>query len=115
MNRNDNMDRDERLSTVLQTWKVNEPLPPRFAQDVWRRIAHTAPSNAGIMSWLAPLIRWWDLAVRRPVFAVAYLGLFLAAGLSVGFWQAQEYAHSTERTWQTTYVQSVTPTAAFRP
>ena len=112
MNRDGTSDEDERLSQLLQTWRVDEPLPPRFGQDVWRRLAHdeamrAAAPGVGLLERLKP---WWEASVRRPAFAAAYLGMFLAAGLSIGFWQAEHYADATEAAWRAAYVQSVSPT-----
>lgn len=115
MNQDNTTNRDDELHALLKTWRVEESLPPRFAESVWRRIAHGEARDGGITSWWIQLIRWWELSVRRPAFAAAYLGVLLAMGISIGLWQAESYAHSTEQAWRTAYVQSVTPTATVQP
>jgi len=106
---------DQPLRTLLQQWQVDAPLPPRFAETVWCRIAGQENRPSRVKRRLAMLVQWWELAVRRPVVALAYLGLLLGMGFSIGFWQAEHYAHSTEQAWQAAYVQSVSPNPLFRP
>lgn len=112
MNPDHSTDHDEELHALLRTWRLDSGLPPGFVRGVWRRIA-SSEARATVLSRLfMPLVRWWELAVRRPAFATAYLALFLALGLLAGFWQAENYARSTEQAWRAAYVQSVSPTTA---
>ena len=98
---------DDPLSRVLQGWKVTTPLPPRFQEQVWQRIARAeAPAKSSLWS---ELLRWLEGAVPRPAMAVSYLAVLLATGVMTGYWRGQE---KTAHVWQqlgSRYIQSVDP------
>lgn len=94
------------LERALQEWRVTTPLPPRFQEQVWKRIERAeAP---GLTLWDA-LRGWFTMAFARPAFAVAYVSVLLVTGLALGFVQASHKAASWERQLEARYVQSIDP------
>jgi hypothetical protein len=95
---------DPQLSRLLQTWPMDEPLPPRFQERVWKRIAaaesKTVPPAA--VNWLAILF-------ARPAFATACAALLLVAGLTTGFLRANHDAAHLNTELAQRYVASIDP------
>jgi hypothetical protein len=101
----------EPLRRLMREWKVNEALPPRFQENVWRRIeqaeSHPAPLLA-TTGWA--LFKAWLVArLPRPALAVAYLSVLLVAGMAAGYWQARQTTAHLDNELGTRYVQSVDP------
>jgi hypothetical protein len=70
---------DERLHHLLHSARVAPPLPPRFQEGVWRRIANAAAPA----TQTPPAFDWLERWVERllsPRFALASLAVLLAAG-----------------------------------
>jgi len=99
------------LSSLLAEWQVDAALPDRFQEGVWRRLAVSQPATNWGGLW-SPVVLFWENLVRRPVGIAACLVIFTAAGLAMGLWHAETFAHRAEAAWQNAYVQSVSPTAA---
>ncbi|HVM47964.1 MAG TPA: hypothetical protein VMU04_08050 [Candidatus Acidoferrum sp.] len=98
---------DEALSRVLRQWNVQAQLPPRFQEQVWRRIEQSE-SPAHAPAWL----RLWQrlgAALARPSLAVSYVTVLLLAGLLAGFWQAHATRVQTGEEMGARYVQLVDP------
>src|SRR5512143_990719 len=87
MKTNRSSENDESLHKGLRKWTVDTPLPPRFQEQVWQRIAR-AETKAGAARWPS-LWRLIEVVLPRPKFAVAYLAIFLALGVTAGSWAAQ--------------------------
>jgi len=100
------------LGKLLREWKVESPLPPRFEDHVWQRIAREElPALAGFWTQLA---HWIGSALARPSLAAGYVALLLAAGLLAGYCQARaEKGHALEML-SSRYVQMVDPYQAPR-
>ena len=105
MKTTDSTKHDQPLNDVLAQWKVETSLPPRFREQVWRRI-ETAESRKPESS-LAVVLHWIDSAFRRPTLALSYVTVLLFIGLAAGYWQAQAKTAQSESKWQALYVQSV--------
>jgi hypothetical protein len=62
------MQSDESLRQVLHPWKVDAHLPPRFQEQVWRRIERSE-AQAQVPAWV---LLWSQLtdALARPSLAV---------------------------------------------
>jgi hypothetical protein len=100
-------DTDGRLRQVLRQWEVAEPLPPRFAEQVWHRIAREE-ARSPVSLW-SRLTNWVVQSMSRPRLAASYLTVLVAAGLAAGYWRAQvEKAHTTEELG-VRYVQMMDP------
>jgi hypothetical protein len=99
-------DNQTELQRALQEWQVTTPLPPRFQEQVWKRIEHVEVPGVS----LAEAVQAW-LAARfaQPAFAVAYVTVVVAAGLALGFKQAQDRTAKWDRQLETRYVQSIDP------
>jgi hypothetical protein len=92
---------DAQISALLRHARVSPALPPRFQQNVWRRIEN-AGAKANSASWLDALAG----LILRPRFAITAAVLLLLAGISVGTlegWQA------AQRDAQLNYLASVAP------
>ena len=99
---------DERLKDALRTWSVQTPLPPRFQENVWRRI-EAAERQQQVPSPLSIFRNWLERAFARPAVAVAYVSAFALVGLTLGFKQAQSQSVNLESRLGLRYVQSVDP------
>jgi len=106
MNAQSSAPEDGALRTALREWKVESTLPPRFEEQVWRRIERSArvPQDR----W--ELIRTWvaQMFVRRS-FALSYATVLLFAGLLAGFWQGHAESQRENQMLRTRYVQMVDP------
>ena len=94
------------LEQTLQEWRVTTPLPPRFQEQVWKRIERAEIPSISV---LEALRAWIAVAFARPAFAVAYVSVLLVAGLAFGFVQANAKAAHLDRQLEARYVQSIDP------
>ena len=108
----ENPNDDGRLSRALREWKVEAPLPPRFDEQVWRRIERAAVPAANPFALLRS---WIAQAIVRPSFALSYAVILLLAGMLVGFWQAHAVSQRTGETLSARYVRMVDPYQSPRP
>jgi hypothetical protein len=97
---------DSAVSNVLREWKTPSPLPPRFHEQVWQRIALEESAGAHPFRSL-----WKRIAqsLARPSFAAGYAAILLVAGLTAGLWQARESSQRASETLSARYVQMVDP------
>jgi hypothetical protein len=92
---------DDQLSALLRTGRVAPSLPPRFQENVWRRIEDAeAPVNAG--SWLDALAS----LILRPRFALAAVTILVCAGALFG---VHSGARSARQEAQVRYLEAVAP------
>lgn len=103
---------DDSLRHTLQAWKLTPPLPPRFQEQVWRRIAR-AEAEDKVAAW-SRLTRWTDRVLARPALAAAYLALLLTSGSGAGYWHVRREAAQLDQTLGLRYVQAVDPYQAPR-
>ena len=98
---------DEPLKAALQVWVVDNPLPPRFQDQVWKRIARAeAGSGHGFWTGLARLV---EVALPRPRIAVSYLATLVVVGVAAGSLTAQVRSSHVKADLSARYVQSVAP------
>ncbi|MEY2466274.1 MAG: hypothetical protein QOD03_795 [Verrucomicrobiota bacterium] len=97
---------DPILSKLLREWKNESPLPPRFNEQVWHRIAleDSAPAHPLLFVW-----KWLTQSAMRPSFAAGYATILLCTGLTAGLWQAHESSQRASETLSARYVQMVDP------
>ena len=95
------------LDAALADWRVREPLPPRFQEQVWRRIAD-AGAEARMTPWTA-FENWLRLAFARPAIALACGVVLLGVGSGTGWWQAREKSAHIQSELGSRYVQSLDP------
>lgn len=98
---------DEQLRSVLRHWTVNAPLPPRFQEQVWRRIERTEVRPEGTL-W-ARALRLIALALPRPAIAVSYVTLALMLGLTAGSLAAQVRSNHLNTALSERYVRTIDP------
>ena len=68
---------DAKLSSLLRQSRVAPPLPPRFQENVWRRIESAAAGKtAGSPGWLEAVIA----SMLRPRLALAGVAALVVAG-----------------------------------
>jgi hypothetical protein len=92
---------DTKLRDVLRTARPSPSLPPRFQENVWRRIEGAAtPVKSG--SWLDALAA----LVLRPRFAYATVTALVLAGALLGTYQG---AQTAKQDAQARYVALVAP------
>jgi hypothetical protein len=92
---------DTKLSALLRQSRVSPPLPPRFQENVWRRI-EDAQAPAKPASWLDA----FATLVLRPRFAYATVAALLLAGALLG---AHQGAQIAKQDAQARYVAMVAP------
>jgi hypothetical protein len=103
---------DTELRALLQEWRVTAPLPPRFNEQVWKRIERADVISVSVVE----IVReWLFAALARPKYALAYVTALLLLGSSVGLLQANQKAAHWERELQARYVQSIDPYHKGRP
>lgn len=107
------MNADEPLQKVLSAWRVTAPVPPRFAEAVWRRI-ESAETEAAVTPWTV-LVNWMVRAMSRPSLAKAYVAVLLLMGVAGGYWHVREATSSLDKTLASRYVQAVDPYQQARP
>jgi hypothetical protein len=81
---------DAPLDALLQEWQPKPSLPPRFQEQVWRRIerAETAPAPTLTLAQL--FAAWLTSRLPRPAMATAYMAVLLVIGAGVGWSQARQ-------------------------
>ena len=98
----DNMNtNDPKLSALLRESRLSPSLPPRFQENVWRRI-EDAEAPVKSESWLDALAA----LILRPKFAFATAAVLLFAGITLGTIDGSQTARHEA---QTRYVASVAP------
>ena len=104
MKENENHSEGAPISALLRESRVSPALPPRFQQNVWRRIENSeAPAKTE--TWLDALAA----RILRPRFAFAAATVLLVAGVCAGTLDGRQLArHDAEMN----YLASVAPHAA---
>jgi hypothetical protein len=95
---------DEKLGALLRASRATPALPPRFQENVWRRIedADATVQSGETLTWLEALVA----LMLRPRFAYATVAVLMLGGILLGaFNGAQTARHDAEAR----YVASVAP------
>jgi hypothetical protein len=100
---------DPALEGVLKQWVVEAPLPPRFRERVWERIAGAEAKPETTLSFWALLRRLVEMNLPRPRFAYSYVAILLLLGIVSGAWAAQRESSRLNATLGSRYVQSIDP------
>ena len=100
-------DNDENLRAGLREWVVDSPLPPRFQDGVWQRIAQVE-ARPESRFWRS-LIRVVEVALLRPRIAVSYVATLLILGVAAGSLTAQVRTSHLNADLRARYVQSLDP------
>lgn len=102
----DESDNDASLRPLLQEWRVDATLPPRFQEDVWRRIEK---QEAGSTTLWQLARRRLEAAFAQPAVAVSYITALVAVGLVLGAKQGQQQSARADVRLEARYVQSIDP------
>ena len=101
MKEQNNLPTDAKLGALLREGRMSPSLPPRFQENVWRRIEDSeAPAKSE--SWLDALAA----LILRPRFAFAAAAVMLTAGILAGTLDGRQVARHDAKM---TYVASVAP------
>ena len=100
---------DQSLHQLLQSWRVEDRLPPRFQERVWQRISLREDANSAPWRLWGEFTAWCRTALRQPAMAAAYLAIVAATGAGLGYWKAERYVGQSDLTWRAAYLQSVNP------
>ena len=94
---------DAKLNSLLRGSRVAPQLPPRFQENVWRRIADVeADHKAEAPGWIEAVIA----LVARPRLAFAAIAALVVAGALIGVRDGSQLAR---RDAQARYLASVAP------
>lgn len=101
-----NQKQDEaRLRALLRESKSTSPLPPRFQENVWRRIERVEVGQPGDRrNWLDALVN----LVLRPRLAFAAVAVLVLMGTVLGVREGVQTAHHEA---QARYLTAVAPDA----
>lgn len=94
---------DTKLSALLRESRVSPSLPPRFQENVWRRIEN-AEAPAKSKSWLDSLAA----LILRPKFAFATVAVLMLAGILLGTHEGSQIARQDA---QARYLAAVAPSS----
>ncbi len=100
-------EKDRRVESALREWVVDSPLPPRFQEQVWQRIARTEARPEP--RFQAALGRWLEMALPRPRIAFSYIAVLLVLGVAAGSVAAQVKSSHLNAALSARYVQSIDP------
>lgn len=94
---------DEKLRALLRDARSAPGLPPRFEENVWRRIeAEEKAAAPGGPGWLVGLAGW----LLKPKYALALAMVVVLAGIGLGWSNAQ---HQARHEAQAHYLAAVAP------
>ena len=98
---------DEKLSGLLQEWRTEVSLPPRFQEGVWQRIER-AETPTKLSGWPA-IVRWIGQVLPRPALAASYIVILFTFGLTAGWAEARHTTSHVKNELGDRYVQSLDP------
>ena len=98
---------DEQLRKVLREWRSEVSLPPRFQEQVWKRI-ESAPTSTATSVW-ATLAHWVGSVLPRPALAGSYILVLLTLGVTAGWAEARQERGRVRVELGQRYVQMLNP------
>ena len=95
MNKQDFNPDKARLGALLREARATPSLPPRFQENVWRRIesAEAAKIPVNENNWLDALVSW----VFRPRLAFAVVAVLMLMGVGLGWNRGEQLARQDAR------------------
>ena len=109
MKANQESEKERALDKAMKQWVVEAPLPPRFQEQVWQRIARAeAQPEGGITLW-GLMRRLIETSLPRPKFAYSYVAILVLLGVVGGALAAQHETSRLNTRLGSRYVQSVDP------
>lgn len=104
MKSNDSEPDSARLGALLREARTTPTLPPRFQENVWRRIERADESKTATANWLDALATW----ILRPQLAFALATMLVLMGVGLGWNSGARLARSEA---QARYIAAVAPIA----
>jgi hypothetical protein len=95
------------LSQLLGQWKIAEPVPPRFQEEVWRRIGRASAAVTPTAWELGR--RWLEKLFASKAVALAYVTVLLGLGLAAGYVNGRTHQQRSNAELAARYVQSLDP------
>ena len=94
---------DVKLGSLLRESRAETSLPPRFQENVWRRIEEVAmESSAGASTRLDALVAW----LLRPRLAFIGIAVLILVGAFLGM---REGTHTAQQDARSQYLTAVAP------
>jgi hypothetical protein len=94
---------EERLSGLLRESRSTPSLPPRFRENVWRRIEGADKRSDSVdRTWFDVIAAW----VLRPRLALAFAAVLVLGGVGMGWSSGEQLARQDA---QARYVAAVAP------
>ena len=109
MKTNNSNESDVPLRPLLKEWKPKASLPPRFQEEVWRRIERAEAAPVPSVSLATVFANWLTNLLPRPALATAYVAGLLVIGASVGWNQARQETARVTGELSARYAQTVDP------
>ncbi len=109
MKTNNSNENDTSLRALLQEWKPEVSLPPRFQAEVWRRIERAETARAPSVSLATVFANWIANILPKPALATAYVTVLLVVGASVGWNQARQETARVSGELSARYAQAIDP------
>jgi hypothetical protein len=109
MKTNNSNGNDVPLRALLKEWKPEASLPPRFHEQVWRRIERAETASLPSLSLATVFADWLTNLLPRPALATAYVAVLLVIGASVGWSQARQETARVTGELSARYAQTVDP------
>jgi len=114
MNAGNSKNDDRDLKRLLNNWSVQAPVPPRFQEQVWRRIASAQLQAVPAASPWSAIKSWINSLQPRPAVAAAYVATLLTLGALLGWTQSRHASEQLSTDLRVRYLQSVDPYLANR-
>jgi hypothetical protein len=112
MRTNESSHHDEALRKLLKESRMEVPLPPRFKENVWRRIERAqVPSAPSVWTVIA---HWIGTVSPRPALAASYVAILLTIGVTAGWAQARQETARVKGELGERYVRVLNPYQAPR-
>jgi len=94
----------DRLGALLRASRATPPLPPRFQENVWRRIEYAATHATPLErdSWFDALATW----ILRPRLAFVAVAVLVLTGVGLGWSKGEQLARQDA---QARYLAAVAP------
>jgi len=109
MNTKPTNESDPVLSAVLREWKLSDSWPPRFQEQVWKRIERAEiPSVSSGSPW-SLLTDWINAMLPRPALALACAMILLLIGGAAGWAQARHETGHVGDQLEARYLRVVDP------
>ena len=100
---------DAPLDALLQEWQPKPSLPPRFQEQVWRRIERAETAPVPTVTLAQVFAAWLTTKLPRPALATAFVATLLVIGASVGWSQARQESIRVTTELSARYAQAVDP------